>query len=342
MNSDYIVGKIDLSGISVPVISPSLNLIDHLGAVMVRWNINRNSYRVAPGLYAIGTPDRDSDVFVSANYKLSFDSLRRNLEGIDGWILVLDTKGINVWCAAGKGTFGTKELVEKIRQFSLGSVVNHRRLIVPQLGATGVSAHKVREETDFNVHYGPVRSNDIKQFIRNGYRKDREMSLVTFKFEDRIRLVPNDFIYGKFYLLGAVTVMVLLSFLSKDGFSPAFNKESSSAILNVVLAYFSGIVITPVLLPYIPARAFALKGFYTGVVIFLITLVAGITAGNMMLQISWFLIISAISSFMAMNFTGSTTFTSLSGVKKEMKIAVPLQIAFAISGLALNIIGKFI
>jgi hypothetical protein len=59
-------------------------------------------------------------------------------------------------------------------------------------------------------------------------------------------------------------------------------------------------------------------------------------------NISWFLMISAISSFLAMNFTGSSTFTSLSGVKKEMKTAVPLQITFIAVGIILMIIGKLL
>jgi acetyl-CoA decarbonylase/synthase complex subunit gamma len=48
----------------------------------------------------------------------------------------------------------------------------------------------------------------------------------------------------------------------------------------------------------------------------------------------------AVSSFFAMNFTGSTTFTSLSGVKKEMRIALPLQIAASLLGLLLFTLGK--
>jgi acetyl-CoA decarbonylase/synthase complex subunit gamma len=45
---------------------------------------------------------------------------------------------------------------------------------------------------------------------------------------------------------------------------------------------------------------------------------------------------------MAMNFTGSSTYTSLSGVKKEMKISVPIQIGFALIGIVLQVVGKFI
>ena len=84
------------------------NRWDHF---LARWAINRGGHRVAPGLYALGNPTADSPVFVSANYTLSFDALREALAGMAGYILVLDTQGINVWCAAGKGTFGTDELV---------------------------------------------------------------------------------------------------------------------------------------------------------------------------------------------------------------------------------------
>jgi hypothetical protein len=104
---------------TLPHVSARLGMKDYLGAVMVRMGIRRDAYRVAPGLYAVGHPTSDSDVFVTANYKLSFDTLRKNLDGMDGWILVLDTKGINVWCAAGKKTFGTAELIRQINQTSL-------------------------------------------------------------------------------------------------------------------------------------------------------------------------------------------------------------------------------
>jgi hypothetical protein len=342
MVKSYIIGNVQTLEIIIPVVSTDISFKDFLGAVMVRWGINRDNYKVTPGLYAVGKPNQESNVFVTANYKLSFDTLRKNLDGENGWILVLDTKGINVWCAAGKGTFGTKELVSRIKLVSLEKVVNHKRLILPQLGATGVAAHKVKEETGFNVHYGPVRASDIKKFISNGFRADKEMRRVTFGFKDRIKLIPNDFMYGKFYLLGAMAVLYIISGLSGKGISYRdFSGEGGPAILNVFLAYFSGIVITPMFLPYIPGRRFSLKGFCTGTLVFLILLLLKLT-GSVLETLSWFFIISAISSFLAMNFTGSSTYTSLSGVKKEMKLSVPFHIGFALIGIILQVIGKFI
>lgn len=343
VRNSFLTGHVSIKDIVIPVVSTRNDFKDFLGAVRVRWGIRRDKYRVNPGLYAVGEPGSDSDVFVTANYKLSFDALRKNLSNIDGWILVLDTKGINVWCAAGKGTFSTGELVKRINLVSLGKVVNHKRLILPQLGATGVAAHKVREETGFNVHYGPVRASDIKKFISDGYRAGREMRRVTFNFKDRIKLIPNDFIYGKFYLLGAMALLFLISGLSRNGISyKDFSDEGGPNVLIVFLAYISGIVITPAFLPYIPGRHFSLKGFYSGALVFLVLIVLKFTGENIIEILSWFLIITAVSSFLAMNFTGSSTYTSLSGVKKEMKISIPFQIGFALIGIILQVVGKFI
>jgi CO dehydrogenase/acetyl-CoA synthase gamma subunit (corrinoid Fe-S protein) len=113
-------------------------------------------YTVEPGIYAIGEPTAESPVFVSANYRLSFNRLRSGLAGRDGWILVLDTKGINVWCAAGKGTFGTEELVNRIETVGLGGIVAHRKLIVPQLGAPGISAHEVKQQSGSSLSRSSV------------------------------------------------------------------------------------------------------------------------------------------------------------------------------------------
>lgn len=343
MKNSFITGSITANGLTVPQLSTGLRFTDFMGAVMVRWGFNRDRYSVAPGLYAIGSPGAGSDVFVTANYKLTFDHVRKSLSGSDAWILVLDTKGVNVWCAAGKGTFGTVELVNRIRATALGSIVDHRRLILPQLGATGVAAHRVKEETGFNVHYGPVRAADIRKFVKDGYRADREMRRVKFGFFDRLKLIPNDFMYGKFYLLIAILVSLLLAGIDSTGISwGSFSLRAGPAAFTIIMAYFAGLVFTPALLPWIPGRYFSLKGFFSGMAVFIVYLLMMSSADNYMVRASWFFITGAISSFLAMNFTGSTTFTSLSGVKKEMKIFMPLQIGFAAVGIILQTIGKIL
>ncbi len=148
-------------------------------------------YTIDPGLYALGNPDQSSPVLVTANYKLTFDRLRQALPKLDAWVLVLDTKGINVWCAAGKGTFGTGELVERIRLADLERVVNHRELILPQLAGPGVSAHQVKKLSGFKVIYGPIRAGDLPAFLDAGCKATPEMRRKTFTIWERAALDPD-------------------------------------------------------------------------------------------------------------------------------------------------------
>ena len=97
---EWIIGWLPTMAGVFPVISTRLTSGDIVGGWRVRWGINRMGYRINPGLYAVGKPDASSPVLVTANYKLTFDSLRKHLQNLNAWILVLDTKGVNVWCAA--------------------------------------------------------------------------------------------------------------------------------------------------------------------------------------------------------------------------------------------------
>jgi hypothetical protein len=327
--------------VAAPTVSTQLSFSDYWGAIKVRWGIGRNNYRVEPGLYKVGNPNSESDVFISANYKLSFDALRKNLGSLNAWILVIDTKGVNVWCAAGKGTFATNNLVKSIKDISLEVIVKHRKIIVPQLGATGVAAHKVKEQTGFKVIFGPVRAAEIQEFIQAGYKATPKMRKMEFPITERAKLIPVDMMYQKYRLLITMAIIFFISGLDRTGFLFTKMIETNMfPLVNIIGAYLAGIVLAPLFLPLIPFRAFALKGaFWGGVITIILNLVF---QGSLIEGIGIGFINLSIASFVMMNFTGSSTYTSLSGVKKEMKVAIPFQIAFAASGLILFIISKLI
>ena len=326
---------------TAPTVSSKLELSDLFGALKVRFGIDRNNYTVTPGLYKVGKPDSQSDVLVSANYKLSFDVLRKNLDTLNVWILVIDTKGVNVWCAAGKGNFGTENVVKSIKNSSLEYIVKHRNIILPQLSASGVAAHKVKEQTGFRAIFGPVQAKDIKSFIEAGYKATPEMRKISFPTIERAKLIPVDFMYAKYKLLLILCGFFMFSGLNKTGFLFAKMFETSLyPLINITGAYVAGIVAAPLFLPWIPFRAFALKGAFWGLALtillyflFEVPYIEGISMG---------LINISIASFMTMNFTGSSTYTSLSGVKKEMKWAVPFQIGFITLGTILFIFSKLV
>lgn len=317
-----------------------LTFRDRFGAILVRLG-HRNNYRVEPGLYAVGTPNKESPVFVSANYKLSFDRLRQNLTGIDGWILVLDTKGINVWCAAGKGTFGTDELVKRIEDVGLSQRVSHRQLIVPQLGAPGVAAHEVQKRSGFRVVYGPVCASDIPDFLQSGLHATPEMRRVRFPLSDRLALVPLEFILSIQWWLIFVMVMIVASGICRSGFDSRLLVQSAIRIIELSLgACVMGVVVTPMLLPWLPGRAFSVKGALVGATLWLFLILAGIVPCHSMESFAWLCLMTASSSFFGMQFTGCSTFTSESGVRREMRVAIPLQIFGLLIGVGCYIASR--
>ena len=290
----------------------------------------RMRYRIDPGLYSLGNPDSSSPVFVSANYRLSFNALRRSLIKVTSWILVLDTKGINVWCAAGKGTFGTAELVKRINGTNLAEVVKHRTLILPQLGAPGVAAHEVKKSTGFKVLYGPVRSGDIPAYLAAGTVATPAMRTVGFPLWDRFILTPMEFFPALRKFLWVVLGCLVVMGMQPNGILYKEAIEHSWPIIAAgLLALFAGAVITPVLLPFIPFRSFAVKGLTTGAVVLLPLLffIERFFLGNTILTAAVVLFFTAVSSYLALNFTGCTPFTNMSGVKKEMRFAVPAYCA---------------
>jgi hypothetical protein len=307
------------------------NRWDHF---LARIGYRRGDHRIGPGLYSLGAPGPESPVFVTANYSLSFDALRCSLAGMDAYILVLDTQGINVWCAAGKGTFGTQELVQRIQSSGLKDVVSHRRLILPQLGAPGVSAHEVKKWSGFLVEYGPVRAEDLPEYLET-HTPTPEMRRVRFTLRDRLVLIPVEL---KASLLLTLLAAVALYFIG--------GWISSLAALATVLA---GAALFPLLLPWIPTPNFSTKGFVLGGLAALPFAVYAFLRNpaspwwqQALQALPYLLIMPAVTAFLALNFTGATTFTSRSGVRREIFRYIPAMAWLLGGGILLSIVSIFI
>lgn len=320
----------------IPRVSSDLALADRLGACRVRLGFGRMSYLVPPGLYAIGIPSPDDPVVVTANYKMSYDAVRSALAGRNTWLLVLETFGVNVWCAAGKGSFGTAELVRRIGLTGLSRLVSHRRLILPILGAPGIAAHEVHGSTGFAVSYAAIRAEDLPEYLDNGMVTTPRMREMTFTLGERLVLIP-------------VEVMLAWRSLAVAGvllFALAAFRSGTDAGLSVLAAFLgaalAGLVAVPLLLPWIPGRSFSFKGALAGLCwVALFFLLSGSHGYSPWLVVAAFLALPAVSAYYALSFTGCTTFTSPSGVKKEMRIALPFMAAAVLLGGAAAFAGLF-
>jgi len=327
----------------VPRVHSRITVRDLLGRWKVRWGIGRDRYRVAPGLYALGAPDGNAPVLVTANYKLTFDVVRRDAAGLNAWILVLDTRGINVWCAAGEGTFGTGEVIRRVTETRLSEVVSHRRLILPQLGAPGVAAHEVRKGCGFSVAYGPVRARGIRSFLEAGMKASPAMRRVVFPAMERLVLTPVE-ITGLLRSAGwSAVALFLLAGIGPGIFSlGAAWERGFAAVAALAAGILAGAVVTPVPLPWIPGRALSGKGGLAGCVLAACAVMWYRGALDPPAALALLLAMTAVSSFVAMNFTGATPFTSPSGVEKEMRRALPVQAGLTLLAGLLWVGGAFL
>jgi hypothetical protein len=303
----------------------------------------RMKYIVEPGLYSIGNPDESSPVLVTANYRLTCDHLKNAMEKSNVWVLVINTKGINVWCAAGKGTFGTSELINRIKCTNLETIVRHKNLILPQLGAPGVSAHEVTKATGFRIAYGPIIARDIPTYLKAGNKATDEMRTVRFPVWQRFILTPMELFPALRKFLWIILGLAIIMGIQPTGilYNPAV-LHSWPVIVVGLFSIIVGTVVFPILLPIIPFRSFAVKGTLLGIFTIAPSLlfINQLYLGNVFFASAAILFFITLISYLALNFTGCTPFTNISGVKREMRFSVPVYISSCIISAILLLVFK--
>lgn len=147
-----------------------------------------------PGLRRVGHPGRSSPVLVTCNFERTVREVIGTLEhdGVAAWLLVAPTKGVNVWCAAGAGDFTADTVISVIKTSGIENLVDHRRLILPQLSASGVNFWTLKERSGWNPRFGPAHIKDLAAYLESKkWRTDPEHRKVTFEFKDRFLMGTN-------------------------------------------------------------------------------------------------------------------------------------------------------
>jgi NAD-dependent dihydropyrimidine dehydrogenase PreA subunit len=114
--------------------------------------------------------------------------LVRALRGVDAWLVVAPSRGINVWCAASGGHFSNHQVVTALKTSGVEDCVTHRRAILPQLAATGVPAVEVAERCGWTIRFGPVQADQIPDYLDAGQKKTEEMRHVRFGAIERFEM----------------------------------------------------------------------------------------------------------------------------------------------------------
>ncbi len=344
----FIIGHTESPCGNVPLVATQLTPQDWLGTFTVRAGFNRDTYRIVPGLYGVGQPMAESPILITANYKLTFDALRRELSGVNAWILVIDTQGINVWCAAGKGSFGTDNVIRAMATNRVDKLVSHRTVILPQLAGPGVSAPKASQKTGFKAIFGPIRAADIPAFLAQGMQATSAMREVTFTLKDRLTLTLTEVIHAWQVVLATAgfSLIAALPYLVSN---PSL--FSGQFLLNwavYMAAILIGTLLVPFALPWIPFRSFIMKGYLAALPLAAVALPGLLPAMGIPLALSavagtglW-LCGATVSAWQALNFTGSTVYTGHSGVRREIARGVrPMALVFII-GLSLQLFSAWL
>jgi NAD-dependent dihydropyrimidine dehydrogenase PreA subunit len=140
------------------------------------------------GLVAIGKPGRDAPVLLTANFRLTVERVKRSLEGLDAYLLVANSRGVNVWCAATGGLLTDHDVVTVLKTSGIEDLVDHRQVILPQLAATGIERKAVQRRTGWRIVWGPVRSDAIPAFLERGLEASRDMRTVDFPWPQRMEM----------------------------------------------------------------------------------------------------------------------------------------------------------
>ncbi len=99
----------------------------------------------------------------------------------------------------------------------------------------------------------------------------------------------------------------------------------------MITSVLAAVVLFPILLPWLPFRDFSVKGYILGLVVMLPYMVQSWTSssGPVWVKILHLLPLAlgypVVTAFISLNFTGSSTFTSRTGVKKEIFAYIPVM-----------------
>ncbi|MHA1839991.1 MAG: HgcAB-like fusion protein [Candidatus Ranarchaeia archaeon] len=249
------------------------------------------SFPIPPGCLIVGHPGPESPVFVTCNFDLSVRRLFKSLkkDGIDCYVLVAPTRGINVWCAACGGDFTSHSVISVIRLSHISDFVSHRLLILPQLSAPGVDPAVIKDETGWTAKFGPVDVKDISNYLRSEFQKSTEMRMVKFPLSKRLEMA----------LVYALTISLVIG-----GVSLIFAPTEIFKVLATIWLITGGAY---AFFPYLPgATGYVKELIYSFAAIALILTVAFILTNN----IFGFPIILAVSIvtllFVGVDFAGTT------------------------------------
>jgi NAD-dependent dihydropyrimidine dehydrogenase PreA subunit len=107
---------------------------------------------------------------------------------LNAYLVVANSRGVNVWCAAAGGLFTHHDVVSALKTSGIEGRVDHRTVILPQLAAAGIEAGEVRRRAGWEVVWGPASASGLPAFLQDGQQADASMRSVSFDWLQRVEM----------------------------------------------------------------------------------------------------------------------------------------------------------
>lgn len=299
---------------------------------------------IEPGIYQSGNPNKTSPIIVTANYVYTYIKVLRALKGLDAWVLCVDSRGINVWCAARGNDFGNKQLIEAVKATDIENISNKKTLIVPQLSAGGIAAPLIRAEAPdfpYKITYGPVWAKYIPKFLEERpARKPDKMKLAKFTISHRFRaeITHTTFLLRKIFLWPSIALIMLFIGLS------SINTNWLTGVWIVGELWLWIIITNAIIAILFPITNFTRKFIFKGIIF-------GIINVLLFVGISWLFHYSMpiillniifyfwLAFFSSMSFSGYSMATSPREIQDEYPIFSKINMILLIVGIITKAFG---
>ncbi len=150
---------------------PNIDKAQLTTLMTIRQNIYTDPQKpiqVEPKVYSVGEPDKNSPVFITTNFSLTFFIISQEIEnsGISAWLIVPECEGMSVLTAWAAGKFNGSTIAEFIKkQTDLEEKVSTREIIIP--GYVSQISGEIEEElAGWKVLVGPQEAGDIESFVK--------------------------------------------------------------------------------------------------------------------------------------------------------------------------------
>ncbi|KKL71107.1 hypothetical protein LCGC14_2098220 [marine sediment metagenome] len=299
---------------------------------------------IEPGIYKSGQPDENSPIIVTANYLFTYIKVMRDIKGIDAWVLCVDSKGINVWCAARGNNFGNRQVIEAVEATGIATLTNKKTLILPQLSAGGVAGPLISKEAPdfpFRILFGPVWAKQLPQFLKERpARKPDKMKLAKFTPFHRLRAgITHTTFLLKMIFMKPTIILILLS-LGLAFIDPLWVRR----LWAIGELWLWIIIANGLIAGFFPITNFTRRFIIKGITFGILTVIALSSVSWLFHQNIFLILLNSVfyfwlAFFSTMSFSGYSMATSPKEIQDEYPAFRKIHLILLISSLVLYAIG---